>query len=235
MGRRGRKAGINFLNDPTIAKRITEFEDFTGKDVLEIGPGLGQLTTFIKNYRTLTIIEREKSFAERLKASFPEANVVAGDALKVEWPTFQIFVSNMPYSISSPLLEKLWNSDFEEGIVTVQKEVADRITAVPGTKDYSRLSVMMQLKFNVERKFDIPPSKFTPQPNVFSTVLKLRRRGGAIPDGFDRFLRLLFSQRRKKIRNVINSALFQDKRSEELSVEELLVLFEKFSVQQQSL
>jgi 16S rRNA (adenine1518-N6/adenine1519-N6)-dimethyltransferase len=233
--RRGRKAGINFLKDPTIAKRIVELEDFSGKDVLEVGPGLGQLTAFIRNYRTLTLIEREKDFADRLKYSFPDATVVAGDALKVEWPHFQIFVSNMPYSISTPLLEKLWNSDFEEGIVTVQREVADRITAVPGTKDYSRLSVMMQLKFDIERKFDIPPSKFVPQPKVFSTVLILRRAEGVIPNGFDLFLNLLFSQRRKKVRNVMNLGLFQDKRPGELSIEDLLALFEKFSARQQSL
>lgn len=233
--RRSRKAGINFLNDSAIAKRIAELEDFTDKDVLEIGPGLGQLTTFIKNYRSLTLIEKEKSFTERLKSSFPEATIIMADALKVEWPAFQIFVSNIPYSITSPLLEKLWNCDFEEGIVTIQKEVADRITAVPGTKDYSKLSIMMQLKFDVNRKFDIAPSKFTPQPKVFSTVLKLKRKERVIPEGFDQFLKLLFSQRRKKIRNVVNSGLFQDKRPEELSLENLLTLFERFSEQQQSL
>ena len=208
--------------------------DFSGKDVLEIGAGLGQLTKFIKGYKNFTIIEREADFADRLKADYPEINIINGDALKVDWPKFEVFVSNMPYSISSPLLEKLWNSEFKEGVVTIQKEVADRIIAVPGTKDYSRLSVMMQLKFNVERKFDIPPSKFTPAPKVHSTVLRLEKRDTEIQRGFDDFLKTVFSQRRKKLKNVINTEIQGDKRPEELSRDELLEVFQHTNAQRQS-
>ena len=107
--RRSKQAGINFLNDPKVAERIVSCVDFSGRDVLEIGAGLGQLTKFIKGYRNFTIIEREADFADRLKADYPEINIINGDALKVDWPKFEVFVSNMPYSISSPLLEKLWN------------------------------------------------------------------------------------------------------------------------------
>jgi 16S rRNA (adenine1518-N6/adenine1519-N6)-dimethyltransferase len=233
--RRSRQAGINFLNDQKIAEKIVSVVSFSEKDVLEVGAGLGQLTRFIRNYRSLTLIEREATFSERLRVSFPEAKVINSDALKLEWPRFNVFVSNMPYSISSPLLEKLWNSDFEEGVVTIQKEVADRITASPRSRDYSRLSVMMQLKFNVERKFDIPPSKFTPPPKVYSTVLRLEKKGGVIPYGFDEFLKILFSQRRKKIRNIVRSEMFGEKRPEELSVQELLETFGEFISQRQSL
>ncbi len=233
--RRSKQAGINFLNDPAIAERIVSFVGVEGKDVLEIGAGLGQLTRFITGYKSYTIIEREEDFAIRLRVSFPGIRVINEDALNTEWPKFDVFVSNMPYSISSPLLEKLWKSTFDEGVVTIQKEVADRITAVPRTKDYSRLSIMMQLKFKVERKFDIPPSKFTPAPKVYSTVLKLARRETEIPQGFDVFLKVVFSQRRKKLRNIIESDVQGDRRPEELTVDELLEVFEKTSGQRQSL
>ncbi len=232
--RRSKQAGINFLNDPKVAERIVSCVDFSGRDVLEIGAGLGQLTKFIKGYRNFTIIEREADFADRLKADYPEINIINDDALKVDWPKFEVFVSNMPYSISSPLLEKLWNSEFKEGVVTIQKEVADRIIAVPGTKDYSRLSVMMQLKFNVERKFDIPPSKFTPAPKVHSTVLRLEKRDTEIQEGFDDFLKTVFSQRRKKLKNVIDTEIQGDKRPEELSRDELLEVFQHTNAQRQS-
>ena len=232
--RRSKQAGINFLNDPKVAERIVSCVDFSGRDVLEIGAGLGQLTKFIKGYRNFTIIEREADFADRLKADYPEINIINDDALKVDWPKFEVFVSNMPYSISSPLLEKLWNSEFKEGVVTIQKEFADRIIAVPRTKDYSRLSVMMQLKFNVERKFDIPPSKFTPAPKVHSTVLRLEKRDTEIQEGFDDFLKTVFSQRRKKLKNVIDTEIQGDKRPEELSRDELLEVFQHTNAQRQS-
>ncbi len=232
--RRSKQAGINFLNDPKVAERIVSCVDFSGRDVLEIGAGLGQLTKFIKGYRNFTIIEREANFADRLKEDYPEINIINDDALKVDWPKFEVFVSNMPYSISSPLLEKLWNSEFKEGVVTVQKEFADRIIAVPRTKDYSRLSVMMQLKFNVERKFDIPPSKFTPAPKVYSTVLRLEKRDTEIQEGFDDFLKTVFSQRRKKLKNVIDTEIQGDKRPEELSRDELLEVFQHTNAQRQS-
>ena len=232
--RRSKQAGINFLNDPKVAERIVSCVDFSGRDVLEIGAGLGQLTKFIKGYRNFTIIEREADFADRLKADYPGINIINDDALKVDWPKFEVFVSNMPYSISSPLLEKLWNSEFKEGVVTIQKEFADRIIAVPRTKDYSRLSVMMQLKFNVERKFDIPPSKFTPAPKVHSTVLRLEKRDTEIQRGFDDFLKTVFSQRRKKLKNVINTEIQGDKRPEELSRDELLEVFQHTNAQRQS-
>ncbi|MCW6158298.1 MAG: 16S rRNA (adenine(1518)-N(6)/adenine(1519)-N(6))-dimethyltransferase RsmA [Thermoplasmatales archaeon] len=232
--RRSKQAGINFLNDPKVAERIVACVDFSGKDVLEIGAGLGQLTKFIKGYKNFTIIEREADFVDRLKADYPEINIINDDALKVDWPKFEVFVSNMPYSISSPLLEKLWNSEFKEGVVTIQKEVADRIIAVPRTKDYSRLSVMMQLRFKVEKKFDIPPSKFTPAPKVHSTVLRLEKRDTEIQKGFDDFLKTVFSQRRKKLKNVIDAEIQGDKRPEELSRYELLEVFQHTNALRQS-
>lgn len=229
---KGRKSGINFLNDLGVAEEIVKVVDPRDKDVLEIGPGHGGLTRFIEGYRSLTLIEREKNFENYLKTNFPGARTIIGDALKIEWPRFQVFISNMPYSISTPLLEKLWSREFEVAVVTLQKEVADRILASPGTKDFSRLTVMMQLKFEVQKKLDIPPYKFTPTPRVYSTVLKLTKKKSKIPENFDGFLKLLFSQRRKKIKNIIASDVFQDKRPEELTTQNLLKLYENFNEKQ---
>jgi len=232
MNRR-KKLGINFLRDPVIAKRIVSSVDCEDKDVLEIGPGMGSLTKFIENYRTLTLIEMEDEFEPFLRLNFPGARIIIADALNVKWPHFQVFISNMPYSISTPLLEKLWGNDFDVGVITIQKEVADRILASPHTKDFSRLSIMMQLKFSMRKIFDIPPWKFYPEPSVYSTVIRLEKNEKYIPEQFDSFLKILFSQRRKKIRNIINQEFFGDNRPEELNIDQLLELYRRFSEKQQ--
>jgi len=233
MGYRN-KDGINFLLDDEIARRIVSAVDTKGKDVLEVGGGLGQLTRFIRDYRTLTVIEKQAEFALRLKEMFPDANVIQGDALRVQWPRFQVFISNTPYSISTPLLEKLWKSEFEVAVVTLQKEVADRITSHPGTKEYSRLTVMINMKFQVERMFDIPPSKFSPRPEVYSTVLRLRRNSYELKEGIEELVRMLFSHRRKKIKWLVRSDRFGEKRPEDLSTDDFEELFEEFNAMQRS-
>ncbi|MGC8644871.1 MAG: 16S rRNA (adenine(1518)-N(6)/adenine(1519)-N(6))-dimethyltransferase RsmA [Thermoplasmata archaeon] len=231
---KGNRDGVNFLVDEEIARKIVSAVNTDGKDVLEVGGGLGQLTRFIKNYKSLTIIEKRREFAERLRDMFPGARIIEGDALKVDWPKFQVFISNTPYSISTPLLEKLWRSEFDVAVVTLQKEVADRMTAQPGTKEYSRLTVMVNMKFHVERMFDIPPYSFSPRPKVYSTVLRMRRKKGEMKEGIDSFVKMLFSQRRKKIRWLVNSEKYGDMRPEELSMNDFEELFDEFSAMQRS-
>ncbi|MEM0346418.1 MAG: 16S rRNA (adenine(1518)-N(6)/adenine(1519)-N(6))-dimethyltransferase RsmA [Thermoplasmatales archaeon] len=234
MGKKNRE-GINFLIDEEVARKIVSLVNVYDKDVLEVGGGLGQLTKYISGYRTLTIIEKRKEFAERLRSMFPNANVIQGDALRVEWPEFQVFISNTPYSISTPLLERIRNSKFDYAVVTVQREVADRITASPGSKNYSRLTVMMNMKFQVKRMFDIPPNKFFPRPKVYSTVLLMRRKETNIDPSIEAFVRDLFSQRRKKIKWLVNSAKYGDRRPEELNLDEFLDLFDEFNATRRSL
>ncbi|MEM0127594.1 MAG: 16S rRNA (adenine(1518)-N(6)/adenine(1519)-N(6))-dimethyltransferase RsmA [Thermoplasmatales archaeon] len=233
MGKRN-KDGINFLVDEEVAERIVKTVDVKGKDVLEVGGGLGQLTKFIKDHRSLTIIEKKREFAERLREMFPDANVIEGDALKVDWPKFQVFISNTPYSISTPLLEKIRKNNFESAVLTVQKEVADRMTASPGSKDYSRLTVMTNMKFVIQRMFDIPPSKFSPRPKVYSTVILLKKKEDQINENIEALVRKLFSHRRKKIKWSVKSQKFGEKRPEELTPEDFLDLFEEFSETQRS-
>lgn len=227
--RTGKRTGIHFLNDESIASRIVSCIDTTDRDVLEIGPGRGALTAYIKEYRSLCLIEKEKSFEPMLRQKFPGATILIGDALKLDWPKFDVFVSNMPYKITSPLLEKLWETDFTEGVITVQKEFADRLMAKKGTKDYSKMSIMMQLKFELKKQFDIHPSKFSPPPEVYSTVLTLTRKDVVIEEEFPEFLNKLFSQRRKKIKNIVPTELHADQRPEELSTDELLDLYHRIN------
>lgn len=227
--RTGKSTGIHFLNDENTARRIVNLANILGKTVLEVGPGMGALTQHIKGYRSLYLIEKEKSFESYLRSSFPEATIIMDDALEVDWPTFDIFISNMPYKITSPLLEKLWSYSFDEAVITIQKEVADRLIARPGSKDYSKLSVMMQMKFNIKKEFDISPSRFNPPPKVHSTVLKLTRNDAVIDDEFKDFLKILFSQRRKKIKNVINIKKYGENRPEELTIEEILEVYNDFN------
>jgi len=227
--RTGRTTGIHFLVDSELAERIVSLADVSNKDVLEIGPGRGAITDHIKNYKRLYLIEKEKTFEAYLRNKFPDAILIMGDALRENWPPFDIFISNMPYKITSPLLEKLWSTDFQMAVITVQKEVADRLIAKPNSKDYSKLSIMMQLKFDIDKEFEIPPYKFSPPPKVQSTVLTLRKRSVKIDEGFPEFLKVLFSQRRKKIKNIINIERFKDNRPEELTIEDILSLYYDFN------
>ncbi len=227
----GKRTGTHILVNERTAEKIIGCVEVQGEDVLEVGPGLGALTRFIKGYRKLYLIELQRDLESYLRENFPDAILIMGDALQVDWPKFDIFVSNLPYNISTPLLEKLQLTEFKMGVITIQKEVAERILASPGSKDYSRLSVGMQLRFNVEKCFDIPPSEFKPEPKVYSTVLRIKPSGMKIPEGFDDFLRKIFSTRRKMISTIIGDSSLPRRRAEEFSPQELLTLYSKINEQ----
>lgn len=230
--RTGKRTGIHILINEDLAEKIVNCVNVRGKDVLEVGPGTGALTNFIKGYRRLYLIEKQVDFINELKVKFPDSEILSGDALRIEWPKFDIFISNMPYNITSPLLEKLQKYKFDEAVITIQKEVADRILAKPGSKEFSRLSVGMQLIFTIEKCFNISPSNFRPIPKVYSTVLKIRPTGRNLPQGFDEFLKLLFSSRRKMISGILKDKALPNKRPEELSPFDLLDLYLKINGRQ---
>lgn len=227
----GKRTGTHILINERTAERIVSCVEVEGQDVLEIGPGRGALTKFIRGYKTLYLIELQRDLEPYLRAKFPDAKLIIGDALKVEWPKFDIFISNLPYNISTPLLERLQEEEFRRGVITVQREVAERILAGPGSKDYSRLSVGMQLRFHVEKCFDIPPSEFRPEPKVYSTVIRVEPSGIKIPEGFDDFLRKVFSTRRKMLSTIFGDSSLPRKRGEEFSPDELLKLYSKINGQ----
>ena len=206
--------GQHFLIDQQVLDRIIHYAELTSSDtVLEIGGGTGNLTQKISaaSGRVITI-ELDHDLGERLKELAKNTNitVIIGDALKVTLPYFNKVVSNLPYQISSQITFRLLRHPFDVFILMYQLEFARRMLASPGTADYSRLSVTSQYHAHIELLETIPPSAFKPQPKVYSTVLKLTPRKPSYKvndmEFFEKFLKVVFGQRRKKLKNSLRMA-----------------------------
>ena len=180
MPRAKRRLGQHFLTDPRILERIADALGASGADtVLEIGPGPGGLTeALVTRAGRLVAIEKDADLIPALRARVPGAAVVEGDALEADWhalagPEFLV-AGNIPYNITSPLIDKALAPPRPERIVfLVQKEVADRVGAAPGGEAYGALSVGVQAVARAERLFTVPAGAFHPRPQVDSAVLRL--------------------------------------------------------------
>jgi 16S rRNA (adenine1518-N6/adenine1519-N6)-dimethyltransferase len=211
--------GQNFLHDRNLASWIVEkLEIESGNHVVEIGSGLGALTQEIMRCGvSATLLEKDRAFAKYLRETFagPGVEVVEGDALdydtRVDFlrqPTKVI--GNLPYYLSSALLFH-FSADpcpFEHMVFTVQKEMAERLSAAPGSKEYGSLSLIIQRQWKVARLKTLPPSVFLPQPQVDSIVLSLKRRTpGELEEtdamAFSEFVKAGFSERRKQVRKLL--------------------------------
>jgi 16S rRNA (adenine1518-N6/adenine1519-N6)-dimethyltransferase len=199
------KWGQHFLIDDHIIERIVSYADITPTEtILEIGGGTGNLTRKLAQlcYR-LVVIEADRQLALKL-CSIPGIDVLHGDALRVEFPPFDKTVSNLPYQISSEVTFKLLNHPFTCGVLMYQKEFAERMVAAPGTKDYSRLTVCLSYKSKVKVLARVPKTAFNPRPAVDSVIVRLvptKPRFYVLNDiFFHRFVRALFTQRRKTLR-----------------------------------
>ena len=202
----------HFLHDPRILRRIVDaLEPRPGETVLEIGPGPGGLTAHLRDrVSRLVAIEKDSDLIPGLRKRFPLLELVAGDALELDWHQiagpgpFRV-IGNIPYNITSPLLEQALRPPRPPVIVfLVQKEVAERVIADPGGAEYGALSVGVQSVARAERVFTVPAGAFTPRPKVDSAVLRLRPRPDPlIPDEqvapFRRFVVGLFGFRRKQL------------------------------------
>ncbi len=206
-----RRLGQHFLTDPRLLGRIADALGAGPDDtVLEIGPGPGGLTAALaERAGRLVAIEKDADLVPALRARFASATIVEADALEVDWaalagPRFLV-AGNIPYNITSPLIDKALESPRAERIVfLVQKEVADRVTAPPGGREYGALSVGVQSVARAERLFVVPAGAFHPRPKVDSAVLRLTPLADPLvrPPGQARFRRLvvgLFGFRRKQI------------------------------------
>ncbi len=238
--------GQHFLIDENIVKSQIEFANISDHDVvLEIGPGLGILTLELsKHARKVIAIEKDRKLGEYLATAVPSnVELIIDDALSIEFPKFDKIVANLPYRISSPLSFKLRNYDFQSATMMYQKEFAERIVARPRTKSYSRLTVNMYYSFNSEIIKLVPKEAFYPKPKVDAAIVQLipRKPPFKVVDDvlFFKMVTILFSQRRKKIKNSLrnNYKLFnigkekfqeslvkipyKDNRPEELTPEEL--------------
>ena len=228
----GLRRDQRFLRNQAALERIVAWADPHASDtVLEVGPGPGNLTALLsaRGCRVVAVEKDRRLAAELRSLALPGVEVVEGDALKVAWPPFDLFVSNLPYSISTPLLFRLLGSPFRRAVVTLQKEVAERLAARPGGKEYGRLTVSVQRRASVRVLQTLPPSAFVPPPRVASAVVLLEPRGPPVPeDGwFQEVLRALFTRRRKRVSSIVRDVWGVEgvgrgeKRPEALSPEEL--------------
>jgi 16S rRNA (adenine1518-N6/adenine1519-N6)-dimethyltransferase len=223
------RLGQHFLSDRTLLGRIADALDpAPGDVVLEIGPGEGTLTEeLLARGARVVAIERDRRLAENLRAwgvGRGALDVIEGDALRADWhrllprptpdalrPAFSV-IGNIPYQITSPLIEKALTPPLPARIVfLVQREVADRLAAEPGSKAYGALTVGVQASCRVERLFRVQPGSFRPPPTVESAVVRLTPLATPLIAPADRaalrtFVVRCFSRRRKQLRNVVAHA-----------------------------
>jgi 16S rRNA (adenine1518-N6/adenine1519-N6)-dimethyltransferase len=206
-----RRLGQHFLADPRILARIADALGAGPSDtVLEIGPGPGGLTgALARRAGHVVAIEKDPDLVPSLQTRFSNVRIIEGDALELDWhslvpPSFLV-AGNIPYNITSPLLDKALLPPRPRRIVfLVQKEVADRVTARPGTSEYGALSIGVQAVATAEPLFVVPAGAFQPRPRVDSAVLRLVRRdepliADAERESFRALVVGLFGFRRKQI------------------------------------
>jgi 16S rRNA (adenine1518-N6/adenine1519-N6)-dimethyltransferase len=235
------KLGQHFLNDASAALRIVHgLGDASQSTVFEIGPGRGVLTSLLaRRVRRLIAIETDRVLAAQLRMKFSltsNVEIIEGDILAVDFNTLfgpkpgstrpgmenvpekVRVIGNLPYFITSDILLRLFENNryFEMLVLMVQKEVADRIGARPGTSDYGLLSATAQLYAKVEKLFTLDPDSFLPPPKVHSTVLRLTlspqvEKLRVNEAEFMQFLKISFAQKRKTLWNNLKSRYaFQD-------------------------
>lgn len=181
--------------------------------VIEIGPGRGALAErLVSRAERLIAIEIDAALVEHLQEKFraePGVTIVHADALETDLTQWgpAVIAGNLPYYAATPIIEKTLAGKFQQAVFLVQKEVAARLSAGPGSRDYGYLSIRTQLFADVEALFDVPPSAFRPPPKVESTVVRLRPRDRAAelgirePARFLAFTSQCFRQKRKTLRN----------------------------------
>jgi len=234
------KLGQHFLADDVSALRIVDaLGDVSQQTVLEIGPGRGVLTSILaKRARRLIAIELDRVLAAQLRMKFalyPNIEVIEGDVLAVDFSTLfgprpgasrpgliqspepVPVVGNLPYYITSDILLRLFEARqcFSTIVIMVQKEVADRLAATPGSTDYGLLSATAQLYARVEKLFTLPPGSFSPPPKVYSSVVRFTVSPqlaslNVQEAGFVNFLKLSFAQKRKTLWNNLRTQYDED-------------------------
>src|SRR6266481_61452 len=267
------RLGQNFLSDMGAAEAIVNaLSDSPETVVLEIGPGKGALTEVLaRRQGQLIAIELDRLLAAELRFKYsdrPNVEIIEGDVLKLDFrtvlhrtlgplddlrpvkPARAHVIGNLPYYITSDILLRLFefHEQFDVIVIMVQREVADRIAAHPGTRDYGMLAATAQLYTKVENLFTLPPEAFLPPPKVHSSVLRMRIAPrfdelGITPAEFIRFLKLAFAMKRKTLLNNLRgtypekqlraafkeAAIRPDVRAEALSLDDTAGLFRKLN------
>ncbi len=206
----------------------------TGSVVLEVGGGLGALTfELARRAAHVYTIEVDPALYGYLSRNAPaNVTVVRGDALKLQWPDADVVVSNVPYSISTPLLLKALRYG-RPAVLTLQREVAERLVAEPGTKNYGRLTVITRCLADVSIAMTIPPTAFYPPPEVHSALVLVRPHDPCTKDieGLERLTATLFSQRNRTLRALASRGMIgnvdpslADKRVRQLTLDDVVRL-----------
>ena len=212
--------GQNFLIDRNVLEQIVDTVEIENKEVLEIGPGSGNLTTFIlkKNPKKMFVIEKDDDLALLLKDKFTnEITIINDDVLKITEDKISneklTVFGNLPYNISTEILSK-WiinintNFWFESLVLMFQKEVAERIIADSNTSKYGRLSILSNWKLNIKKIIDIKPQSFSPRPKIDSTLLLFTPKDKIFElndaKNLEMITRVFFSQRRKMLKKPFN-------------------------------
>jgi 16S rRNA (adenine1518-N6/adenine1519-N6)-dimethyltransferase len=220
--------GQNFLIDREVLEKIVSITDIANKNVLEIGPGSGNLTTYIlkQKPKKLYVVEKDDDLATLLKEKFDsEIEIINDDILKVSEDKISdqklsVF-GNLPYNISTEILSK-WilnigsNFWFESLIFMFQKEVADRIISEFNSSKYGRLSILSSWKLNVKKIIDIKPQSFSPRPKIDSSLLLFTPKEKFFelkdPKNLEKITRIFFSQRRKMLKKPFNQVFTNGKK-----------------------
>ena len=212
--------GQNFLIDREVLEKITNVVQIKDKTILEVGPGTGNLTSFIlkKNPKKMFVIEKDDNLAINLSETFrDQLTIINDDILQVDenliFKNKVTVFGNLPYNISTEILSK-WITQtkdefwFNNLILMFQKEVADRIIAKFNTSDYGRLSILSNWKLNVEKICDIKPESFSPRPKIDSSLLFFSPKKNFYnikdPKNLEKVTRIFFNQRRKMLKKPFN-------------------------------
>ena len=212
--------GQNFLIDKNILEKISNITKIEDKIVLEIGPGTGNLTSYIlkKKPKKFCVIEKDEQLVTNLREKFNnQISIINNDVLKIDEANLfrekVIVFGNLPYNISTEILSK-WiknlknNFWFDCLVLMFQKEVADRIIAEFNTKNYGRLSIICNWKLNIDKICDIKPEAFKPKPKIYSSLLFFHPKQNFIkindPNNLEKVTRIFFNQRRKMIKKPFN-------------------------------
>ena len=198
--------GQNFLNNEEVLDQTISIANLSADDfVIEIGPGPGVLTErLLATGCNLTAIEIDSGICKFLRETFPDLNLIEGDALSVKWPLCNKFVANIPYQISSPLLEIITrNRSIEQVVILVQEEFAERLV-VEWESDRGSLGMCTMLDWDCAIETRVGPHCFTPSPKVHSCLVSMTRKSPPKNSKLAKLLiRQAFGQRRKKLRNTL--------------------------------
>ncbi len=231
----------NFLIDPNIVRKTLELADIQpGDRVLEIGPGPGALTAaLLAEGASVTAIEKDSVFAKELeRLQNGKLTVIEADILSFDWTLLEKgpwkVIGNLPYSITTPILERICEGSFVSFTFMVQKELADRLIAKPGSKQCGSISVFVQSHGEIKGFFPVSRTCFYPSPSVDSTVLSLNFYSEKDPKEFFTLVRTAFQQRRKMITSSLKKLTSQEhiKKALELAKASITARPETLSLQQ---